>query len=241
MKRLSGKTLVAQAIRDLDIQDGNRRTDAMIEWAFEAEVLIASSNSFPLKECVVTVKDYLGELPRDFYKERSIKIGDQYPEFTGRDFRKFNKGSQSATTDGTQTGVGNANLADQRAFDSVVNINHPVLNNLNKWYISDGFIHITAKDTDVGLAYFAFPVDGDDPQIHPKHAEAVTAYIVWKYQLPRFVAGKISQGVYSELKTRWLELCRTARGKSNMPSRKEVDYLGGLWNNLKIAPPKQLL
>lgn len=244
MHRLSANTLIAQVIRDLDIENANRRTDAMMEWCFEAEQLIDTERSYIRKECVLRVENYRAELPGDFYDLVSVKVGDSYMEHTGRDFVLFHKGTSSNIEEDVTDQGGNGNLADRRAQDSLSNLNHPVINNLAKFYIADGFINTTTTNTDIGLAYHGFPIEEVNgimvPMIHPNHATAVTAYLVYKYLFPGFVKGKVSGSVYAESKNRWLELCLNARGTDSMPDRKRADYIAAIWNNLKVHPPKQV-
>lgn len=234
VQRLSAKTLIAQAVRDMDLKSATRRTDAMEEWAFEAEVLIGTNDSYLRKECELDIVNYRAALPKDFYKLISVKRGDDYWEYTGRDFKLTNKGAGNSESNGNNSN----NLADRRSFDSLHNINNPVINNLAKWYIADGYLNVTMPDGSVGIAYRAYPIDQNGvPMIHPNHAEAVTAYLIYKYYYPDWIKGKVPQRVFGELKNRWLELARNARGRDNMPSRREMDHIGYIWNNLKIVTP----
>lgn len=259
VSRLNGKTLIAQAVRDMDLSNATRRMDAMEEWVFEAEVLIGSNESYLRKECELDVENYRAALPKDFYKLIAVKKGDQYFEYTGRDFKLFNKGAgttgfagipsntpppvdnQGGTTEFIESNQ-SSNLADRRSNDSLHNLNNPVINNLPKFYLADGYLNVTMPDGNIGVAYRAYPLDSEGvPMVHPNHAEAVTAYLIYKYFQAEWIKGKISQGVFGELKNRWLELCRNARGRDNMPSRREMDHIGYIWNNLKmVTPPNQI-
>lgn len=233
MPKVSAKLVVANTIRDLDLQSGSKKFDAMIEWCYEAEKLIGAQDSFQKKECELKITNYRAELPSDFIKLISIKVGDSYLEYTARDFTNFSKGG-----DPDEGG----NLADRRSFDSQSNVNNPIQFGLAKFSIDGNVINVTIDSGTLGIAYFGKALDEQGyPLIEESHVEAAVAYLTYKIYNTEFIKGKISQGVFMEIKRRWLELCNNARGNSNLPDRKKADYIGGMWNSFKPSPPRELL
>ena len=95
-QRTSVKRIIANVIRDMQLDDVSFHIDSMIEWAAEAESFIASFDTFEKVECELDVDNYRAELPCGFYQLISLKVGDKFMEMTNRDFRHFDK-SESNT------------------------------------------------------------------------------------------------------------------------------------------------
>jgi len=218
--RTSIKTVISSVIRDLQLNDVSNIADSMIEWAFEAEMLIGTYNTFERVECELDIKNNRAKLPKDFYKLISLKIGNSFPQYTNRDFRLFYKGIGNATP-----GIP-SNLAQ--------GINDTEW----KFSIDNNYIHLSNNSsaeaaTLLGISYMAIPLDEHGfPYILHDHVTAVTAYIIWKYKLADYVRGKIPHHVYAELEKRWVWLCGNTRGNDSMPDTKELEYIGYVWQQL---------
>ena len=72
-KRVSVKRVVANVIRNLDIQDASRNFHNFIEWAFEAERKIGSYKTFVKKTARINVVNKQASLPNDFFKSYRCK------------------------------------------------------------------------------------------------------------------------------------------------------------------------
>lgn len=217
MGRVNAKRIVANVIRDLDLEGGDYRFDAMLEWALEAALLIGTRDTFIRKECEIDIANHKALLPKDFYKLISVKSGDGYLETTNRDFIYFYKDSLHLATGKTDT------VTPQKA--------------VTKFYIDGSYINFTSKTGTVGLSYFSFPVDDEGmPLIKESLEIAATAYVIYAYVRSKYFGGKLPNHVYREAKRRWEELCANARGKDAMPNRRELDYIGAIMNNLLPFP-----
>ena len=51
--RIKVRTIIANVIRDAQLKNVNHLIDSMIEWAYEAESLIGSYDTFVRKECII--------------------------------------------------------------------------------------------------------------------------------------------------------------------------------------------
>jgi hypothetical protein len=233
--RVSVKTVIANVIRDMQLKNVNSVYDYMIEWAYEAEVLIGSYDTFERVECVVPIKDYRIKLPKDFYQFIALKIGGKFPEVTNRDFRLFHKNS-----DNLATGSPEHHALDLLNLGSAFRTDGTAIRTM-KMTIEDGYIHVSGIDqeTEAGLAYMAISLDEHGmPYIKDGHQMAVTAYIMWKLKTKDFIEGKVSQAVYKELERRWYWLCGQARGDDEMPDSKQLDYIASLYHQLLPLPNK---
>lgn len=235
--RIGVKTIISNVIRDLQLQDVARVWDYFIEWAYEAEVLIGSYDTFIRKECEIEFRNNRAKLPSDFYQFISLKVGNQFPEVTNRDFRLFNQDSPylaqrsnfSYNLDATQMGA--AYSFDGSAASSF------------KMTIDNNYVHMSSiADGDKGgLAYTAFDLDDEGyPYIKDGHQMAVTAYIIWMYKKADYTKGKIPHHVYKELENRWVWLCGQARGDDEMPDPKQLEYIASMFHQLLPMPTKNL-
>jgi len=222
MKQIPARTAVAQAVRDLQIENPNNKINTMIEWVREALVHLDVKSSYTRMECEVTIKDYRAEIPFDCYKLLEVKIGEKYPEHTARSFKLFNKDSE--------------NLADRTSGSSLNNLHDNVpQSDMTQYTIENGYINFTIPSGTAGVAYLVNAKDlkTGEPVIDIRLLEAVTAYLVYKVLQSKFYIGKISAGAYTDAKQNWWFACQNARGKVNMPSRSKMDRVGSMWNNLK--------
>jgi len=229
--RLSVKSIIAGVIRDLQLEDVSRIYDYLIEWSYEAEVLIGSYDTFLRVECEIEFKNNRAKLPNDFYQFISVKIGNQFPEVTNRDFRLFNQESPYLAKRNNQ--VSSTYTYD---FDGTQNSNM-------KMNIDNNYIHLSnIEDGEKGgLSYTAFDLDDDGlPYIKQSHQMAVIAYLNWKVNFATYTRGKMAHHVYKELEGRWYFLCGQARGDDEMPNPKELEYVAAMYQQLLPMPTKNL-
>jgi len=225
--KLNVKTIIANVIRDAQLTDVGHLIDSMIEWAYEAETFIGSTETFIHKECELIVKNNRARLPRDLYQFISFKVNNVYPEVTNRDFRLFYKNSP--------------HLASSSGIQSITTDAHQNNTSLIKMKIENGYIQISGivEETKGGLSYMAFDLDEDGfPLIKDGHEKAVVAYILWKIKTADFMNGRVSGNVYSTLERRWYWLCGQARGDDEMPNPKEMEYIADMYKQLLPMPNK---
>ena len=72
--RIRVKTIIANVIRDAQLGNVNHLIDSMIEWAYEAETLIGSYDTFVRQECEITFKNFKAKLPNDLYQFIALKV-----------------------------------------------------------------------------------------------------------------------------------------------------------------------
>ncbi len=217
-QRTSVKRIIANVIRDMQLDDVSFHIDSMIEWAAEAESFIASFDTFEKVECELDVDNYRAELPCGFYQLISLKVGDKFMEMTNRDFRHFDK-SESNTR-------GNLAVAEDAGEF--------------KYSLDNHFIHISSLKTGkIGISYLAVPTDDEGlPLVLESHEPAIVSYIMWKMKTVDYINGKLALHVYQNLERRWQMLCGQARGNDNMPDTKEMEYIAAVFQQL-IPPPTQ--
>lgn len=227
--RIKVGTIIGNVIRDMQLTNVGSIHDYMIEWSYEAEILIGSYDTFVRKECLVEIKDNRLKLPKDFYQFISLKVGGVFPEVTNRDFRLFYHDSPNLATASPEhhaldlLNLGSAFRTDGTEIRTA------------KMTLEDGWIHVSGiqEATEAGIAYMAIDVDEDGfPYIKDGHQMAVTAYIIWKLKTADYTKGKVPHHVYKELETRWLWLCGQARGDDEMPDPKQLEYIASLYHQL---------
>lgn len=233
--RIKVKTIIANVIRDAQLKNVNHLIDSMIEWAYEAETLIGSYDTFVRKECEITFKNFKAKMPHDLYQFIALKVNGTFPEVTNRDFRLFYKDSPHLAQPGVEHhAMDLINLGSAFRTDGTA-IRTP------KFSIENGWIHVSGYDTDVkgGLAYLAFDLDEEGfPLIKDGHEKAVVAYILWKMNVAPFIRGEVTASVHDRLEQRWYYLCGQARGDDEMPDSKQLEYIGSLYHQLLPLPNK---
>src|SRR3990167_56077 len=135
--KLFAKTIAAQAIRNIDVDVPQNRVYDMIEWCFEAEKLIGTLESYEHKECILKITNYRAELPNDFCILKGIKIGENYPEATNRDFTLFNK--------------------NKSLLVKIMQVLPIELGFIVYWIMA--YIGYTLESVDLGISYWGFPLD----------------------------------------------------------------------------------
>lgn len=230
-RKVSVKTIVANVIRNLRLKQLHDYS-SFYEWALEAELKIQSKDTFERKECILTLANHRARLPRDFVTLISLKIGDSFPEYTNRDFKLWHQADSNLALR-RDINLDSNNTKNFDLSDTVLDLdirNQPV-----KFSLDNGFMSFpNKKDGDVGIAYWALPIDKDGlPQILAEHMDAVEQYCMWKWKTADYVNGDIPRHVYKELEQRWYYLCGQARGDSDLPDQKEMEYIANrIWNQL---------
>jgi hypothetical protein len=233
--RIKVRTIIANVIRDAQLKNVNGLVDSMIEWAYEAETLIGSYDTFVRKECEITFKNYKARLPKDLYQFIALKVNGKFPEVTNRDFRLFYKDSPNLGAPGNHS-----HPLDLQNLSNAYNTDGTQLTT-TKFTLENGWIHISGatNDSKGGLAYLAFDLDDEGfPLIKDGHEKAVVAYILWKLNTAAFIKGELRAGVYDRLEQRWYWLCGQTRGDDEMPDAKQLEYIGSMYQQLLPLPNK---
>lgn len=234
--RVSVDQIIANFIEDTQIKEVSEVRDALIRWAYDAELFIASTDTFVKKECELVLSSYRAKLPSDFYELVAIKVGNDYYNMLNEGFSMYNK----AGTNMAKTG----NSFD----DSVIGyyngeINNPGGSGKTGFNIVNGYLQFKSKETGkIGIAYMGVPI-GDDgyPLIREGHQPAIVAYLMWKYYVPQWLDGRMPTDRYQLLEKRWKELCSQARGVDNLPSEPQMQRLRMIWNSMYPKPHKNQL
>ena len=111
---------------------------------------------------------------------------------------------------------------------------------LYKYYIKEGYIHISGNDSSIDVAYQAIDTDSDGyPRIEARHEDAVAAYIMYKYKARDYYNQKLPRYIYVDLKREWNRLCAQARGQDNMPTKIHCRQISKYSNTLIPVRPSQ--
>mgnify|MGYP003119913958 CR=1 FL=1 len=201
-KRVSVRRVIANVIRNLEIQDAARNFHSFIEWAFEAERKIGSYKTFVKKTATINVINKQASLPNDFLSLIDVKKSGDASNST-----YFSQSSASFPAD----------VDKERTFyltEDTINLSTSNVSSLDVAYY--------CIDTD----------DDGFPTIAENHEDAVSAYIMWKYKSRDYYNGKIPRTIYIDMQQNWSKLCAQCRGNDNMPTPIEMKKAGAIWNTL---------
>ena len=201
-KRVSVKRVVANVIRNLDIQDASNNFYHFIEWAFEAEKKIGSYKTFVKKTATINVVNKQASVPNDFLSLIDVKK-------TGN-ASNYSYLSQSSATFP-------ADVNKEKTFyltEDTINLSTSNISSLDIAYY--------AIDTD----------DEGFPTIADNHEDAVSSYLMWKYKSRDYYNGKLARGIYTDMQQNWTRLCAQCRGNDNMPTPIEMKKAAAIWNTL---------
>ena len=201
-KRVSVKRVVANVIRNLDINDASKNFYSFVEWAFEAEKKIGSYKTFVKKTATINVVNKQASLPNDFLSLIDVKKSGDASSSTYL--------SQSSATFPEDTDK-------ERTFyltESTINLSTSNISSLDIAYY--------VIDTD----------DEGFPTIAHNHEDAVSAYLMWKYKARDYYNGKLPRGIYIDMERNWSRLCAQCRGNDNMPTPIEMKKAASIWNTL---------
>ena len=201
-KRVSVRRVVANVIRNLEVQDASKNFYHFIEWAFEAERKIGSYKTFVKKTSTINVVNKQASLPNDFLSLIDVKK-------SGDSSNSTYLSQSSATFPG--------DVDKQNTFyltEDTINLSTSDISSLDVAYY--------AIDTDG---------DGF-PTILEGHEDAVSAYLAFKYKARDYYNGKLARNIYVDLQSNWQRLCAQARGNDNMPTPIEMKKAAAIWNTL---------
>ncbi len=98
-RKVSLRAIIGNVVGDLGIENVNNVIDDFARWAFEAEMKIGSTNSYKRFECEIQVKNQRAPFPSNLAYLNGIKLGDKWMAISKRQFRMFNKGTQTGVTE----------------------------------------------------------------------------------------------------------------------------------------------
>ena len=201
-KRVSVRRVVANVIRNLDVQDASKHFYNFIEWAFEAERKIGSYKTFVKKTATINIVNKQASLPNDFLSLIDVKKSGDASNST-----YFSQSSASFPGD----------VDKQNTFyltEDTVNVSTGDVSSLDIAYY--------AIDTD----------EDGFPTIADNHEDAVSAYLMFKYKARDYYNGKLARGIYIDMERNWSKLCAQCRGNDNMPTPIEMKKAASIWNTL---------
>ena len=201
-KRVSVKRVVANVIRNLDIQDASKNFYTFVEWAFEAERKIGSYKTFIKKKATINVVNKQASMPNDFLSLIDVKKSGDASNSTYL--------SQSSATFPSDVDKSNSFYLTE----DTINLSNSDTSSLDIAYY--------AVDTD----------DEGFPTIADGHEDAVSAYLMFKYKSRDYYNGKLARNIYVDLQSNWQRLCAQCRGNDNMPTPIEMKKAASIWNTL---------
>ena len=201
-KRVSVKRVVANVIRNLDIQDASKNFYTFVEWAFEAERKIGSYKTFIKKKETINVVNKQASMPNDFLSLIDVKKSGDASNSTYL--------SQSSATFPSDVDKSNSFYLTE----DTINLSNSDTSSLDIAYY--------AVDTD----------DEGFPTIADGHEDAVSAYLMFKYKSRDYYNGKLARNIYVDLQSNWQRLCAQCRGNDNMPTPIEMKKAASIWNTL---------
>ena len=201
-KRVSVKRVVANVIRNLDIQDASKNFYTFVEWAFEAERKIGSYKTFVKKTATINVVNKQASMPNDFLSLIDVKKSGDASNSTYL--------SQSSATFPSDVDKSNSFYLTE----DTINLSNSDTSSLDIAYY--------AVDTD----------DEGFPTIADGHEDAVSAYLMFKYKSRDYYNGKLARNIYVDLQSNWQRLCAQSRGNDNMPTPIEMKKAASIWNTL---------
>jgi hypothetical protein len=187
-KRVSVKRVVANVIRNLEINDASKNFYSFVEWAFEAERKIGSYKTFVKKTATINIVNKQASLPNDFLSLIDIKK-------TGDSTESTYLSQTSATFPSSVTKQNTFYLTED-----TVNVSTNDISSLDIAYY--------AIDTD----------DEGFPTVAANHEDAVSAYLMFKYKARDYYNGKLARAIYVDMQSNWQRLCAQCRGNDNMPT-----------------------
>ena len=201
-KRVSVKRVVANVIRNLEINDASKNFYSFVEWAFEAERKIGSYKTFVKKTATINIVNKQASLPNDFLSLIDIK----------------KTGDSTESTYLSQTSASfPSSVTKQNTFyltEDTINVSTNDISSLDVAYY--------AIDTD----------DEGFPTVAANHEDAVSAYLMFKYKARDYYNGKLARAIYVDMQSNWQRLCAQCRGNDNMPTPIEMKKAAAIWNTL---------
>lgn len=259
-KLVSSKAIVAKLLSDLDIQDEQIRITDIQEWIGEAYEKIGCIKQYNYVETgtetvpAIPIVNYQAQLPADLhvldlvaYSERengpwypmrsntsAFKLGTPVGDMSINEKAKYvylGNYYPVQTPTNPQTGVTGINVTSQNTdYNKVTNYS-----NDPQYFIKPGYIVTTRKGGYLKLAYYAVPLDDEGYPMIPDLAsfsEAIYWYVVLKLKYPEYMAGRMQQHIYYDIRNNWNFFRKQAYGEAMMPTAGEMISIKNQWNKL---------
>lgn len=200
-KLTSVNAVISKIVDDLQIGDTEVPIDDFINWIGHALSHIGSYYQLTEKQAVISIENYKGELPCDFYKKsRTLYNGN----------RPSNNKSLLGTTQ--------KDISANSFSNSDYNINHNV--------ITTAF-----ETGNITIQYLALPVDNSGLPLvpdDPSFMDALFWRVVYQLSIRGFEFKATQLRDVNFTLSMWNRYCKQARAASNMP---DLDMLERLKNN----------
>jgi len=191
----------------------------VVEWSGEAIKLIGAPSSFMKKVTGnslltpnITVADYKGELPVDYYRVMPGGVRDY-------DTKVVYRGA-------TDTFIKAPAITGEA----------PTLAQADKTYtINDNYIFIGSEEATLEMAYYAFPVEGCGMPLIPdnvKYVNAIGSFIAERIGFGLWSIGKLPDKVYAKLEQERAWYIGAASSAANVPSIDQMETWTKGWARL---------
>ena len=101
--------------------------------------------------------------------------------------------------------------------------------------IKPGYLFSNMRDGFVKLSYFAIYTDEDGMHLIPdmsSYQEAIYWYVTVKLMYPQYLAGKLPQHVYYDMRNSWNFYCKQAYAEAMMPNTDEINNIKDTWHTM---------
>lgn len=226
-KFVSVKEIISKVYRDLNLKDTTRWSD-MIEWCGEALAKIGYYGQFEDKMCGITVTDYRGLLPCDLYQLKPQGI-----VYNGFPLRR-STGSFGDILKDTSSTTGLDSFTEAK-IGSMETISTEIYDSDDSYSLHYPYVYTSFRDGEIGISYWAFPVDIDGyPKVpdNESYKEALYRYVVWKLFYPKMLMGEIHPNVYKDMEWQWCYYCSQAGNEAKMPDITGIENIKNMWVRL---------
>ena len=253
-KYVSCQEIIRNVLRDSDVQNQDFNWQDLVEYAAEAVELIGAPKSLTRDIACVTIDNYRGLLPCNFYEMTQCSgsingstqfpmrtaTGSFHPVFTCQD--PVVSPSQITIIDQNnpigEDSQGNPVFQFQSGSVDILpaGITPPPLSLTEDavYKLNDNFILTNFKTGRVYMAYKAFPVDADGFPLIPdniKFRKAVQAYIQMKVDYKLWRKNQLEKAVFQHSEAEWLWYVGAAQSADRMPT--SADELES-WKNITM-------
>ena len=184
-----------------------------IDYAVKFIQIMGIPNEFEEKIQVITINDYRGKLPCDFYEMiqvRTHKENDYYPRVFRYSTDNFHYSSSKNPKDISNT------------WDLT-------------YKIQNSIIYTSIKEGDIEIAYRAMRVDNEGYPLIPDDSsfiQALELYIKKKVFTILFDQGKINQAVLQNTQQEYAWAVGQARSSLSIPTIDQMESISNSWNTL---------
>ena len=191
----------------------------VVEWSGEAIKLIGAPSAFMKKVTGnslltpnITVEDYKGELPVDYYRVMPGGVRDY------------------------DTKVVYRGATDSFVKAPAITGEASTLSQADKTYtINNNYIFIGDEDATIEMAYYAFPVDDCGMPLIPdnvKYVNAISSFIAERIGFGLWSIGKLPDKVYNKLEQERVWYVGAANSAANIPSADQMESWSKGWVRL---------